>query len=92
MTRGNCLAAEAGVEPVEDLPLLGGVCPDNEDIRTSSPHSLGIRGMAAYAYHARVLGNDDEVDAFFVKALAALATESVDVCASTLGGRRGQTP
>ena len=35
---------------------------------------FGIRGTAAYAYHARVLGKHDEiVDAFFVEALAALA-------------------
>ena len=35
---------------------------------------FGIRGVAAYAYHARVLGRtDDAVDAFFVEALAALA-------------------
>jgi len=35
---------------------------------------FGIRGVAAYAYHARVLGKRDEtVDAFFVEALAALA-------------------
>ena len=77
----NRLAAEAGVEPVEDLPL-GGVWSDNEDIRSLKSLILfGIRGMAAYAYHARVLGKtDDAVDAFFVKALAALATESsVDV-------------
>ncbi len=61
-----------------------GVCvwSDNEDIRSLKSLILfGIRGMAAYAYHARVLGKtDDAVDAFFVKALAALATESsVDV-------------
>ena len=52
----NRLAAEAGVEPVEDLPL-GGVWSDNEDIRSLKSLILfGISGMAAYAYHARVLG------------------------------------
>ncbi len=49
--------------------------------------------MAAYAYHARVLGKiDDAVDAFFVKALAALTESSVDVLLPLTRGRRGQPP
>ncbi len=49
----------------------------NEDIRSLKSLVLfGIRGMAAYAYHARQLGYVDEtVDAFFFEALAALAEE-----------------
>ena len=49
----------------------------NEDIRSLKSLVLfGIRGMAAYAYHARVLGyTDPTVDAFFREALAALAAE-----------------
>lgn len=41
---------------------------------------FGMRGMAAYAYHARVLGYRDEaVDAFFLKGLRALGEElSID--------------
>lgn len=41
---------------------------------------FGLRGMAAYAYHAMVLGyHDKEVDTFFYKALPALAeTLSID--------------
>ncbi len=41
---------------------------------------FGLRGMAAYAYHARVLGKRNaEVDAWFIKGCAALADErSVD--------------
>ena len=46
----------------------------DEDIRSLKSLILfGIRGMAAYAYHAGVLGySDDEVNAFFVKALKAI--------------------
>lgn len=47
----------------------------DEDIRSLKSLLLfGIRGTAAYAYHARVLGFVDEVvDAFLFEALAALA-------------------
>ena len=49
----------------------------DEDIRSLKSLILfGIRGMAAYAYHAMVLGYRDEtVDQFFVKALAVLGYE-----------------
>ena len=48
-----------------------------EDIRSLKSLILfGIRGMAAYAYHALALGySDDEVNAFFVKALSALGQD-----------------
>lgn len=37
---------------------------------------FGLRGMAAYAYHTRVLGKrDPEVDAWFLKGMAALDEE-----------------
>lgn len=51
----------------------------DEDIRSLKSLILfGIRGMAAYAYHAMVLDyRDDEVDEFFIKALAALGDESL---------------
>ena len=47
----------------------------DEDIRSLKSLILfGLRGMAAYAYHAAVLGyRDAEVDGFFFEALAALA-------------------
>ncbi|WP_255948626.1 hydroxylamine reductase [Brucepastera parasyntrophica] len=47
---------------------------DNEDIRSLKSLILfGIRGMAAYAYHALILGfTDNEVNAFFIKALNAI--------------------
>ncbi len=45
-----------------------------EDIRSLKSLILfGIRGMAAYAYHAMILGyTDAQLDAFFVKALCAV--------------------
>lgn len=48
-----------------------------EDIRSLKSLLLfGLRGMAAYAHHAYVLGFSDEaVDAFFFKALAALGED-----------------
>ena len=64
---GNCVA-----EPDYDMADIWGT---DEDVRSCKSLVLfGIRGVAAYAYHARVLGRtDDAVDAFFVEALAALA-------------------
>lgn len=49
----------------------------NEDIRSLKSLILfGIRGMAAYAYHAYVLGyTDDDVNNFFYKALFAVGEE-----------------
>ena len=46
----------------------------DEDIRSLKSLILfGIRGMAAYAYHANVLGyRDDTVNNFFIKALCVL--------------------
>ena len=50
----------------------------NEDIRSLKSLILfGLRGMAAYAYHAKVLGfRDESVNDFFAKALAALGTDA----------------
>ncbi len=49
----------------------------DEDIRSLKSLILfGIRGMAAYAYHANVLGyQSDEVNAFFCKALFAIGED-----------------
>lgn len=57
----------------------------NEDIRSlKSLLLLGLRGMAAYAYHAHVLGYDDEeVSEWFYKGLAAVGS---DLDADTLVG------
>ena len=49
----------------------------DEDIRSLKSLILfGIRGMAAYAYHAGVLGyTDEDVNKFFVKALFAIGED-----------------
>ena len=65
--------------PDYDMASLWGA---DEDVRSLKSLLLfGLRGMAAYAYHARVLGaHDDAVDAFFVQGLALIAeTDDADV-------------
>lgn len=49
----------------------------DEDIRSLKSLILfGLRGMAAYAYHAMVLGySDEEVNAFFYEGLAAVGED-----------------
>lgn len=63
-----------------DIPAydLAAVWNGNEDIRSLKSLILfGIKGMAAYAYHARVLGyTDAEMQQFFYKALAAIGNDS----------------
>ena len=51
---------------------------DNEDIRSLKSLILfGLKGIAAYAYHAKALGyRDPEVNAFFYEALAAIGESS----------------
>ena len=50
---------------------------DNEDIRSLKSLLLfGLRGMAAYAHHAYILGKTDEtVNSFFYKGLSALGED-----------------
>lgn len=50
---------------------------DNEDIRSLKSLILfGIKGMAAYAHHALILGYiDDEVNDFFYEALRAIGSD-----------------
>ena len=50
--------------------------PD-EDIKSLKSLLLfGLRGIAAYAYHAMVLGyNDEEVNRFFYKGMSALGQD-----------------
>ncbi len=52
----------------------------NEDIRSLREILLyGLKGMAAYAGHASILGKDDEsVNSFFYKVLSATADDSLD--------------
>ncbi len=71
LTRETAGAVNRPAAPDGDLAALWSA---DEDIRSLKSLILfGIRGMAAYAYHARMLGFVDEtVDAFFVTALAAI--------------------
>jgi len=66
-----------GKPAMESDMLFGG----DEDVRSlRSTLLFGLRGMAAYAHHARILGKrDSEVDAWFIKGMAALGDEhSID--------------
>lgn len=56
---------------------LNQVWEDNEDIRSLKSLILfGLRGMAAYAHHAAMLGyQDQEVNHFFAQALAAIGED-----------------
>ncbi|MDL2238408.1 hydroxylamine reductase [Christensenellaceae bacterium OttesenSCG-928-K19] len=74
--RAERTALGAGL-PITPEELFHG----DENIRSlRSTLLFGLRGMGAYAHHARILGNrNDEVDAWFIKGMAALAGEhSVD--------------
>ncbi|MHC4706625.1 MAG: hydroxylamine reductase, partial [Planctomycetota bacterium] len=53
-----------------------GVCGKDEDIQSLQDTLLfGVKGIAAYAYHARELGESDEqVDAFMHEALFSTLT------------------
>jgi len=56
--------------------IKSGVCGKNEDIQSLQDTLLyGLKGIAAYAYHARELGtHDEEVDAFMHEALFKTVT------------------
>lgn len=70
----NALTAKLNTKPYD----MAHIWDANEDIRSLKSLILfGLRGMAAYAYHARALGyEDDTVNAFFVKALALLGDDN----------------
>ena len=57
---------------------LNSIWQADEDIRSLKSLILfGLKGIAAYAYHARILGyQSDEIDAFYFEALGAIARES----------------
>ena len=66
----NALTKRTGKESFDMAKIWNA----DEDIRSLKSLILfGLRGMSAYAYHARALGyRDDELNAFFVKALDAI--------------------
>jgi hydroxylamine reductase len=68
-----CLACATQGESNEDYNMEK-LWNDNEDIRSLKSLILfGLRGMAAYAYHALMLGySDDEVNSFFYKGMFAI--------------------
>ncbi len=72
----NCCACASPCGNTRNLSM-DKLWNDNEDIRSlKSLLLLGMRGMAAYAYHAFVLGyTDDEVTAWFYKGLTAAGSE-----------------
>ncbi len=60
----------------EDLPFDALWNGDTDIMSLRSTLLLGIRGMAAYAWHAHVLGkNDEEVTSWFYKGMRALGEE-----------------
>ncbi len=68
------LAAGCATKPSPGAYNMQDIWTDTEDIRSLKSLILfGLRGMAAYAHHAWVLGKkSQDVNAFFVKALAAI--------------------
>ena len=69
MERSSC-----GTAPLDMATVWGA----QEDVRSLKSLLLfGIKGIAAYAHHARALGRtSDEVDAFLYKGLALLGTDA----------------
>ena len=69
----NCITCAAPCGNTEDFDM-NLLWNEDEDIRSLKSLILfGIRGMAAYAYHAMVLGYEsEEVNQFFYKALSII--------------------
>jgi hydroxylamine reductase len=72
------LIAEVG-QHTQEVYAMHRLWTADEDIRSLKSLILfGIRGIAAYAHHAHVLGYDSEdINAFFYKALATVGDESL---------------
>lgn len=72
-------AAKVALKPgtMPENYVMGSVWGDNEDVRSLKSLILfGLRGMAAYAFHALVLGYTDEtVNNFFYEALRAVGSD-----------------
>jgi len=84
---GGKLPAAASYKPASSLEGLveqgkgTGLLADDKNADIRSLHEIllyGLKGMAAYADHASILGEEsEEVNGFFYKALAALAYDSL---------------
>lgn len=72
----SCLSCASVCGRNEDYDMRS-IWDGDEDIRSLKSLILfGIRGVAAYAYHASVLGyTDEEVNKFFYKALFTIGTD-----------------
>jgi hydroxylamine reductase len=70
----GCCASDCSRNDSFDMARLW---EDNEDIRSLKSLLLfGLRGMAAYAHHAHILGKTDEtVNGFFYRGLSALGSD-----------------
>ena len=71
------IAETAGDANIPDFPMAK-LWEAQEDVRSlKSLILLGLRGMAAYAYHAAMLGyRDDAVSAFIYEGLAVIASDA----------------
>ncbi|MDR2489038.1 MAG: hydroxylamine reductase [Desulfovibrio sp.] len=71
-------ASALGAGPAYDMQALWGA---DDDVRTlKTLILLGVRGIAAYLYHASVLGYDSgDAHAFIYRALAALAENDAEL-------------
>ncbi|MBU4439430.1 MAG: hydroxylamine reductase, partial [Firmicutes bacterium] len=68
---------KADLDPTAEDYDMAKLWDDNEDIRSlKTLILLGVKGVAAYAHHAAILGyKDSEVDAFFYEALVAVGSD-----------------
>ncbi len=68
---------KADLDPAAPNYEMAKLWDDNEDIRSlKTLILLGVKGVAAYAHHAAILGyKDPEVDAFFYEALVAVGSD-----------------
>lgn len=67
---------KANLDNAPDYPVEGLWSGDTDIVSLRSTLLLGMRGMAAYAYHAHVLGFDDsEVTSWFYKGMKSLGQE-----------------
>lgn len=64
-----------------EAPEVGVLATKDEDIRSLREMiTYGIKGMAAYAYHARVLGKEkEEIDEFMIHTLAKTLDDALTV-------------
>ncbi len=74
-------AGLGGADEVRDTAKIGVLATENEDVRSLRELIIyGLKGLAAYSKHANALMQDDEdVDAFIQRALAATMDDSLSV-------------